>query len=129
MWRRGNGRITSSESVSKRGSTKILCQPLLQRLDHAGIRVAVGGIDDGAGQDASASRADNCKSEDGLRLGRELEAILSLTVQSANNHATGAGWKRYREGHPPEPTRAPRRVATHPDAHAVRSAPRVLVPA
>src|SRR5213596_1641092 len=30
---------------------------------------------------------------------------------------------------PPEPTRAPRRVATHPDAHAARSAPRVLVPA
>ncbi len=32
-------------------------------------------------------------------------------------------------GNPPEPTRALRRVATHPDAHAARSAPRVLVPA
>jgi len=30
---------------------------------------------------------------------------------------------------PPEPTRAPRRVATHPDARAACSAPRVLVPA
>jgi len=30
---------------------------------------------------------------------------------------------------PPEPTRAPRRVATHPDAHAACFAPRVLVPA
>src|SRR2546425_3141419 len=30
---------------------------------------------------------------------------------------------------PPEPTRASRRVATHPDAHAAPSAPRVLVPA
>jgi len=30
---------------------------------------------------------------------------------------------------PPEPTRAARRVATHPDARAGCSAPRVLVPA
>src|SRR5213078_507762 len=30
---------------------------------------------------------------------------------------------------PPEPTRAPRRVATHHDARAACSAPRVLVPA
>ena len=32
-------------------------------------------------------------------------------------------------GSPPEPTRAPRRLATHPNALAARSAPRVLVPA
>src|SRR2546429_10015350 len=51
------------------------------------IGMAVGRIHDGAGKDASASRhaeADNCKRENGLHIGRELEAILSLAVQSAS---------------------------------------------
>src|SRR5712675_959524 len=40
-----------------------------------------------------------------------------------------SSWKRYREGHPPQPTRAQCRFATHPDAHAACSAPHVLFPA
>ncbi len=38
--------------------------------------------------------------------------------------ATSRSWTN-----PPEPTRASRRIATHPDARAAASAPRVLVPA
>src|SRR5436190_13644719 len=55
--------------------------------------------------------------------------LLSLfVIHKPIPRKTDSGFSKCNRN-PPEPTRAPRRVATHPDARAARSAPCVLVPA